>query len=175
MNASTPNASFIAPARGNYQFILSVTDSHGGTSSASASVRINSVPVLQPVASQSVRAGAALKFSLKATDADGDKLVFHATNLPVGASLSAAGVFSWPNAAPVGSYTIGVAASDNEGSSAPANVTISVSAATLASVSSGRSGGGGAIGGECLLLAAGWMLIRRRRITKQSDDSAVGA
>ncbi len=175
MNPGTTNASFIAPARGNYQFILSVTDSHGATSTASASVRINSVPVLQPVPSQSVRAGEALKFTIKATDADGDKPVFHATNLPPGANLSAAGAFSWPNAAPVGSYTIGVAASDAEGSSAPVNVTISVSAVPLASVSSRSSGGGGAADGECLLLVASWMLMRRLRIAKQSDDSEVGA
>ena len=176
INANSPNASFVAPARGTYQFTLTVTDSHGATSTAGASVRINSLPVLQPLANPSVRVGSALKLTLKATDADGDKPVFHALSLPPGASLSAAGVFNWPYAVPVGSYDVSVAASDNDGSGAPRNFTIAVTAATASSVSSGSSsGGGGAFGDECLLLAAGWMLIRQRRRLKASDGSADAA
>ena len=169
INASSPNASFIAPMRGTYQFTLTVIDSHGAASTAGTSVRVNSVPVMQPVANPSVRTGGALKLTLKASDADGDKPVFHALVLPPGASLSAAGVFSWAYAVPVGSYNVSAAASDNDGSSVPLNFMILVTAASVASTSSGSSGGGGAIGDECLWLAAGWMLIRRSRFVKKSD------
>ena len=155
--------------RGTYQFTLTVIDSHGAASTAGTSVRVNSVPVMQPVANPSVRTGGALKLTLKASDADGDKPVFHALVLPPGASLSAAGVFSWAYAVPVGSYNVSAAASDNDGSSVPLNFMILVTAASVASTSSGSSGGGGAIGDECLWLAAGWMLIRRSRFVKKSD------
>lgn len=172
LNASSPNASFIAPARGTYQFTLTVTDDRGAASTSGASVRVNSVPVLQAIANPTVRAGGSLKLIVKVTDADGDKPVFHPLALPPGASLSTAGVFSWPYAVPAGSYDVSIAASDHDGSSVPLNFSISVTAATAASVASGGSGGGGAFGDECLWLAAGWLLIRRQRHAKKSCKHA---
>lgn len=165
LNASTPNASFVAPARGTYQFTLTATDSHGASSSASASVRVNSAPVIQPVANQTVSASSTLKLMLKATDADGDKPVFHAMALPAGASLSAAGALSWVTASPPGSYSVIVAASDNDDSSVPLNFTINVTGTSATSTSGDSSGGGGAIDGDLLLLAAGLLLVRRYRHT----------
>ncbi len=162
-NAETPSASFVAPARGTYQFTLTVRDSTGASSTATASVRVNSVPVLQPVANPSVRVGAPLKLAIRATDADRDKPVFHAIALPPGATLSAAGVFSWPYAVPTGSHEVTVAASDNDGSSLPMTFLVSVNGAPLARASTGSAGGGGAIDGELLLLGAGLLLLRRRR------------
>ena len=175
LNASSPNASFIAPARGTYQFTLTVTDDRGAVSTSGASVRVNSVPVLQAIADTSVQAGGGLRLTLKATDADGDKPVFHALALPPGASLSAEGVFSWPYAVPVGSYSVSIAASDHDASSEPLNFSISVMGASAASVASGGSGGGGAVDEECLWLAAGWMLIRRQRHAKKSCKHAAAS
>lgn len=163
-NAGTPNASFIAPARGTYQFTLSVIDSNGATSTASASIRVNSLPIVQPVSSQTVIVGRSIKLALRATDADANKPVFHAVSLPTGATLSAAGIFSWPYVVPVGSYTVTVAASDADGSGAPVSFTIDVTGASAARVASsgGSAGGGGAADDGLLALAAGMLLFRRR-------------
>ena len=167
-NADTAHASFVAPARGTYQFTLTVRDSNGASSSASASVRVNSVPVVQPVAKQSVRVGTSLRLAFRATDADSDKPVFHAISLPTGASLSTSGVFSWPYVVPTGSHNVSIAASDRDGSSRPVNFTIDVSGVTLAKASSGSTGGGGAVDGELLGIAAGLLLIRRQRNRQRS-------
>ncbi len=56
----------------------------------------NQAPVLQPVgAQQSVNEGQTLVIQLVAADPDGDPINYGATPLPQGASLSAAGRFSW--------------------------------------------------------------------------------
>jgi len=171
-NANTPNASFVAPARGTYQFTLTVRDSAGATSTASASVRVNSLPVVQAVAAKSVVVGKTLKLALKATDADGDKLVFHAISLPAGATLSSSGTFSWAYAVPVGSYSVSVAASDADGSGPATSFTIDVNAesgapVTLTTSNGGGSGGGGAMDEGVVLSAAGLLLIRRRLTAKK--------
>ena len=170
LNANTPNASFIAPARGTYQFTLSVKDSHGAEGTASASVRVNSPPVVQAVAPRTVAAGKALRLTLRATDADANKPVFHAISLPTGATLSAAGVFNWSSAVPVGSHTVTVAASDADGSGPPVSFVVNVTGgapATQPLGSSSGSGGGGAADAGLLAVAAGLLLVRRRWFAAQ--------
>ncbi len=165
-NANTASASFVAPASGVYQFVVVVKDSSGATSSASASVRVNSAPAIQAVATRQVNAAAALTIKLQAADIDGDKPVFHALSLPDGASLNAAGVFSWPSAAPVGTHTISVAASDAYISSAPLNFTVEVlqgSPAVANAKTSGSSGGGGSMEVEGLLAMAALLCMSKRR------------
>lgn len=164
--ADTAHASFIAPATGVYQFVVVVKDSSGSTSNASASVRVNTAPEVQTVTTRQVSAGGALTIKLQALDIDGDKPVFHALLLPDGASLNAAGVFTWSRASPVGTHTISVAASDNYASSSPLNFTVEVvqsSTATATASISGGSGGGGSMEAEWLLAMAGLLIIGKRR------------
>ncbi len=76
------------------------------------------LPAIQAIANPWVLAGNDLVFGVTATDADGDAITLTASNLPAGASFQAAGgdgVFSWTNAAPVGTYTSAFYAADNDG------------------------------------------------------------
>lgn len=124
--ANTATAHFTAPSTGNFGFNISVTDSAGLTSLASATVRVNSPPVLQTLPSQSGLAGNPISFALGATDADNDTLNYITNSLPSGASFSAStGTFYW--AAPVaGSYTFSVYANDGIANSNTVNVTLTV-------------------------------------------------
>jgi hypothetical protein len=163
-DAHTANASFIAPATGNYLFLLYAVDSSGAIGSASASVRINSPPVLLAMAPRQLEAGASLQVQLQASDVDGGLPVFHASSLPAGASLSAAGLLSWPNAAPVGSYDIVYYASDDYSSSASAtlSVTITPSMNALSTAAPASSGGGGGIEADWCLAGAVFIAFCRR-------------
>ena len=166
LNADTANASFVAPATGTYQFVVLVTDSSGTTSNASATVRINSAPVIQSVTTHQVAAGKNLTIKLVAMDADGNKPVFHAIALPDGATLSAAGVFNWAHASPMGIYTISVAASDLDATGSTMSFTVEVPQGlqTSAGVSSGSSsGGGGAIDVEWLIAITSLLVVTRCR------------
>jgi len=157
-NANTANATFIAPPTGTYSFMLTATDNGGQTGTATAVIRVNSPPVLLAILPQTVVAGHALNFTVTATDVDGDTPIFHSVSLPSGATLSATGNFSWPNAIPVGNYTMTYYASDPYTNSSQGAVNITVTAAA-------SSGGGGSMDTETLfvlaLLAAGLRLRRR--------------
>jgi serine protease len=168
LNADTANASFVAPATGTYQFVVLVTDSSGATSNASATVRINSTPVIQSVTTHQVAAGRTLTIKLIAMDADGNKPVFHAIALPDGATLSAAGVFNWAHASPMGIYTISVAASDLDATGSTMSFTVEVpqglqTSAGVSSASGTSSGGGGAIDVEWLIAITSLLVVTRCR------------
>lgn len=170
-NSDQATASFTAPATGTYSFQLTVTDTSGLTSTATATVRVNSPPVLNAVGTQYVLPGNTLTFTVTATDADGDTPIFIALSLPAGATLSAAGAFSWPNANPLGNYTLTYFARDNDANSAQGTVNLSV----VESLPSSGGGGGCTIAktgsGDpmfatlfLLILAVfGWRAARRRR------------
>ena len=147
LNADQPEASFIAPAVGRYLFTLEAVDSAGAVATAAASVRINNLPMTEVLPDQQLGWGDSLQLQLHASDADGDALVFHASVLPEGASLSAAGLLSWPNAAPVGSHSIRWIASDPYGSSIPADLTVTVTDTSGTSPASPVVGGGGGASG----------------------------
>ncbi len=121
-----------AAAAGTYT--VSVTASDGTQTSAARTVTIavvaNNAPTVGSIPNQTVRVGQTVAFTATATDLDNDPITFAATGLPVGASLSSAGVFSWPNASPVGTYTVSITASDGFLTSAARTVTINVSANT---------------------------------------------
>jgi hypothetical protein len=128
---------------------LAATDNAGLTGTATATIRVNSAPVLTAVGAQTVPAGNALNFTVGATDIDGDTPIFHSISLPTGATLSAQGAFTWASATPMGSYTMTYYASDADGyKSADGTVTITV---TETAPSNGGGGDGG--GGGCLSIA----------------------
>ena len=145
-NANAANASFTAPPTGTVSFKLTATDSGGQSGSATATVRVNSAPVLKPVVPQSGVVGSTISFKVEADDVNGDAPIFHSVALPAGASLSAAGVFNWPNAGPVGNYTLTYYASDNDANSDNGSVTITVFSVP--------SGGGGSLDWAALLALA---------------------
>lgn len=158
-NANTANASFTAPSTGTVSFTLTATDSGGQSGSATATVRVNSAPVLKPMAPQSGVVGSTISFKIEAVDTDGDTPIFHSVDLPSGASLSAAGEFNWSNAGPVGTYTVTYYASDNDANSENGSATI-----TITAPSGGGGGGGGSLDwGVLLALAslAGGLRLRR--------------
>lgn len=147
-NSGQATASFTAPATGTYSFQLTATDSGGLVGTATATVRVNSPPVVTLVGDQTVSEGSGLTFTVGATDVDGDTPIFVSVSVPPGASLSAAGVFSWPAATPVGTYTLTYFAGDNDANSPQNTVNISVQSAGGGSpppdpVAAASSGGGG--------------------------------
>ena len=86
--------------------------------------------MLTGVADQTVTRGNTLSFVVGATDVDGDAPIFVSVSLPPGATLSSTGTFSWPNATPVGNYTLTYFARDNDANSTQGTVNISVTADT---------------------------------------------
>jgi YVTN family beta-propeller protein/YD repeat-containing protein len=90
---------------------------------------VNLAPVLVPVLSQSGREGALLKFTLVASDLDGDKVTFVATQpLPTGATLNAqTGEVDWtPTFDQAGDYTFHLAAQDPSALQATADVPVHI-------------------------------------------------
>lgn len=160
-------ASFVAPSPGNtYAFRLNVTDGSGLTASSSqVSVTTNTPPVLNTISSQSVVPGQNLSFTVTASDAESNPIVYVASGLPAGASLDAAtGAFTWNNAGPAGNYSVTITPNDGIVNGNPQTVSISV-----ASPSAG--GGGGALSpwdlmGLLSLLTFGLAAARRRSAPK---------
>jgi serine protease len=143
-NADQPIASFVAPATGGeYAFKLTVTDGDGKVGYATATVVVNSAPVVDGIEDKSVKAGEAVSILLKGIDPDDNPLIFHALSLPNGASISADGTFSWPSATPAGTHEVTYYASDSYSDSAAGKVTIHVAASSGSEGSSGGGGGGG--------------------------------
>ncbi len=128
--------------------------------------RPNSVPVLTQVPDQQVVFGGTLRVQLGATDADGDPVTYHASNLPGGAALSAGGLLTWANASPLGSRSISWYASDTYGSSLPGQFNLSVvdntSNSTAIAPVGGGGGGGGSMGGDLMLLVGSLAAVLRR-------------
>jgi hypothetical protein len=60
-----------------------------------ANVSVGQPPALDPVGPQTIAEGATLSLQLTASDPDGDALSFGATPLPVGASITTQGLFSY--------------------------------------------------------------------------------
>ncbi len=167
-HADTAHASFIAPATGNYVFTLRVTDSSGAVSNAIAIIKVNSAPVITAQPAQQIMVGQSMQLQLQANDADGDVPIFHASAMPVGASLSASGLFVWPNAAPAGNYQIAVYASDHDSTSTAAVLVVSVMPGT--SMMIGGRGGGGSMQGDLTLLC-GLIVVIRRRLKKPVHET----
>ena len=160
--AATANASFVAPMTAdNFFFEFRATEPGSSkTATSRVSVATNTAPVLAAIAAQSVVVSEALSFTVTASDAERDVVVFEAGSLPAGSSFDAAtGQFNWPSASPAGSYSITVTPTDGKNSGTAQTVAITVS-------SPSPSSGGGAIGwwdGLGLLGLASLALSARRR------------
>ena len=128
----TPTAADI----GSYPITLKVTDSGNGQAGAVLSneqlfnlvVRdTNTAPVLGIVGNKSIAEESTLTFQLTGSDANGDRLNYTATGLPLGATLDAkTGVFKWkPVAGQAGIYAIEFTTTDgNKTSSERINLTV---------------------------------------------------
>ncbi|MFA6216025.1 MAG: putative Ig domain-containing protein, partial [Candidatus Omnitrophota bacterium] len=76
-------------------------------------VNVNRAPVLSSIGSKTVAGNALLTFSISATDADNDTLVYSAAGLPSGATFFGQ-TFSWtPTAVQAGTYTVTFEVSDD--------------------------------------------------------------
>jgi hypothetical protein len=97
---------------GSYQITVKVTDSGGLSAELTVPVEVSDVnrpPQLQSVPAQTVDEGAAVSFTLTATDEDTDnQLSYSISNIPDGASLDeSSGQFSWtPGFEQAGNYTL---------------------------------------------------------------------
>lgn len=141
-NANTLNPSFTAPTSGMITLRLRATDNAGMVGEDSVAVRINTAPVLVPVANRAAIVGETLTFSVTATDADGDPLLFTATASPTGSTLSATGQFSWnTNGRTPGTYVLNYNAFDGFANSASGSVTITLLAASGAPTITGSPQG----------------------------------
>ena len=123
----------------------------------------NHAPVLAPIAVQTVAAGAALQFTVSASDADGDRISFTATGLPSGARFDGnAGTFVWGYALP-GNYSVQITPGDGLTPGDPQTVQIRV----IGALGAGSGGGGGGaldatdLAAAALLLLVSWCLRRR--------------
>ena len=141
---------------------VSITASDGLLTSAARivpiTVRANTAPSVEQVGNFTVRLQEAVNLTLRGADPENDALTFSATGLPSGASLTPAGVLSWPSASPGGSYTITVTASDGLLGSTPMSFTITVTNRTT-----DPGGGGGAMDLLMLALLGLWGAARLRR------------
>ncbi|PSB57202.1 putative Ig domain-containing protein [Chamaesiphon polymorphus] len=112
---------------GNYPISITVTDSGNPTPDTPASTPLsntqtfnlvvranNTAPLLNIIGNKSIAEESTLTFQLTASDLDGDRLNYTATNMPTGAVLNArTGVFSWqPTAGQAGVYRIEFTTSD---------------------------------------------------------------
>ena len=106
----------------------------GATQSFSLNVRAaNRAPVVEPIPDRQISAGAAHRYDVRATDADGDRLAYALLSAPAGMTVDALGRIRWsPAATDIGMHPIEVSVSDPLGASATRSYELTVSADTLA-------------------------------------------
>jgi hypothetical protein len=125
-----------APTSGKLGFEFVATDSLGYSATATATVVVNSPPVLQPIAAVSTTKGQAVSGSVRATDADGDAITYVVINAPTGFNLNAGtGSWTWTPSSS-GDYTLAIMPTDAYGNGTPVTMQISVAKG------SGEGGGG---------------------------------
>ncbi|MHC4517824.1 MAG: putative Ig domain-containing protein [Planctomycetota bacterium] len=74
----------------------------------------NHAPVLAPIGSQQITAGATLTLTISATDADGDSLTYSASGLPGGATFSGNTMTWTPSEAQAGSHQVAFTVTDGQ-------------------------------------------------------------
>jgi len=111
---------------------FSATDPDGNRDSETVVISVldapsGAPPALDPPADRTVTEGQPLSIPLAANDPDGDTVRFASANLPVGAALSAQGMFRWtPSADELGSHDVTFTATDCTGKSSVERLSISV-------------------------------------------------
>ena len=133
-----------AQGPGTYTFDVVVSDGTG-TDSETITVtvaEVNAAPVLGAIGAQSINEGAPLTFTATASDSDlpANTLTFSLANgttgaVPLGASITTGGVFSWTpsEAQGPGTYTFDVVVSDGTGSDSE-TITVTVAEVNAAPV-----------------------------------------
>jgi alpha-tubulin suppressor-like RCC1 family protein len=140
--AYTPDPNFC----GSDTFDYTIRDPSGSTAVGHVFVTVtcvNDAPVIQPVANATTPWGETVVRLLAADDADpGDTATFGIVSGPAGASVTAAGVFTWiPTADQVGPNTITVKVTDGAGASSQTSFTVAVQRRAATIVYSGASSG----------------------------------
>jgi hypothetical protein len=162
--------------RGEYTVAFFVTD---GVQTVTESVRItvlpaNRPPVLEDPGELKVVEEDLLSVQLRATDPDGDAIVFYGEALPAGATVSESGQLSWrPERGQAGTYDVTLVATDG---SASDSVQVSIVVLPEGSALDGDHGEGRGVGFGCatgtgaggaplstLALVAGLLVALRRR------------
>jgi len=125
-----------AQGPGVFNFSVRVTDNGAPALSADAPVsvtvaEVNQAPVLTPIGDRNATEGALLTFSASASDADlpANTLAYSLMNAPAGASISAAGVFSWTPTESQGNTSLTVRVTDNGSPALFAEETIAIAVA----------------------------------------------
>src|SRR5712671_6924036 len=123
---------------GAYTLTFTGNDAHGGVSTAATVVTVldvsgggNHAPVVTVAPSLSVNEGAALSFTVTATDADADHVTLTASGLPSGATFvdnsNNTGTFHWtPGSTQSGTYTLTFTGNDGHGGTNTATTVITV-------------------------------------------------
>src|SRR3989344_2306646 len=120
---------------GVYTVTFTATDSNSMSSSETITITVNNVnhaPVFDPIVDQTVAEGNLLRFTVHATDSDGDALTYSATSLPLGLPAGATfdpatQQFAWtPDFTQSGSYPITFTVSDGSVPATTATITITV-------------------------------------------------
>jgi hypothetical protein len=116
---------------GNYQVTFTVTDNEMPPESASETITItvtgpNRPPVFNPIPKYSVVVSQLLKFTVSATDPDGNSVIYSLSNLPTGATLEpTTGLFQWTPST-TGVYKVTFTATDNGVPAKSSSITTSI-------------------------------------------------
>ncbi|HEX7640426.1 MAG TPA: putative Ig domain-containing protein [Burkholderiaceae bacterium] len=115
------------PVAGTYNITVRATTTAGGTATGNYTIKIipNTNPTITSSTTLSATAGAAFSTTLRATNPNTGTLSFSATGLPSGATMSRAGVLSWPS--PVaGTRSITAKVTDSYGNNSSTVLTLTV-------------------------------------------------
>ena len=116
---------------GSYQVTFTVTDNEEPPEIASETITItvagpNHPPVFDPLPKYTVIVGQALQFTVRATDPDGNSIMYSSSNLPAGATQNAAtGLFQW-RPSTIGVYKVTFTATDNGVPAKSSSITTSI-------------------------------------------------
>lgn len=120
-------------ASGEYSVVFMASDGFI-TDSETITITVGNVeraPVLDSIGSKVIDENSLLSFTISASDPDGDSVVYFATGMPSGASLTSAGTFSWtPAIGAAGTYDVTFTA-ESRGLTDSETISITVVALTV--------------------------------------------